>query len=108
MRQAGVLAAAGLVALDTLLPRLEQDHANARLLAEALGSGRGARVAPVETNIVVAVLEDGSAGKLAAALREQGVLGTALDPRTFRLVTHRDVSRAECETAAATIRRLLA
>ncbi len=57
MRQAGVLAAAGLVALETLVPRLAEDHANARLLGEAFAKGRGVTLAPVETNIVVGVLE---------------------------------------------------
>ncbi len=108
MRQAGVLAAAGLVALDTLVPRLAEDHANARLLADALGRGRGVRVQPAETNIVVATLEGRSAPEVAAVLRQQGVLGTAMDARTFRLVTHRDVSRADCERAARAIEQALA
>ena len=56
MRQLGVLAAAGLVAIESMVPRLADDHANARFLAEALEAGRAARVAPVRTNIVVATL----------------------------------------------------
>ncbi|MGE5126270.1 MAG: threonine aldolase family protein [Betaproteobacteria bacterium] len=108
MRQAGVLAAAGLVALDTLVTRLAEDHANARLLGDALGRGRGVRVAPVETNIVVASLEGRSAPELAQSLKQQGVLATAMDARTLRLVTHRDVSRADCERAAQAIERALA
>ncbi len=107
MRQAGVLAAAGLVALDTLVPRLADDHANARLLAEALGRGKGVRVAPVETNIVVATLEGRTAPDVVAALRQEGVLASAMDARTLRLVTHRDVSREDCERAAAAIERAL-
>jgi threonine aldolase len=108
MRQAGVLAAAGLVALDTLVPRLADDHANARLLADALGRGRGLRVSPVETNIVVASLEGRSAPDVAAALKQRGVLAIAMDASTLRLVTHRDVSRADCERAAEVIERELA
>jgi len=108
MRQAGVLAAAGLVALDTLVPRLADDHANARLLGAAFGPGKGARVAPVETNIVVAVLEGRTAPDVVAALRQEGVLATAMDARTLRLVTHRDVGREDCERAAAAIERALA
>jgi threonine aldolase len=108
MRQAGVLAAAGLVALDTLVARLAEDHANARLLADALGRGRGVRVQPAETNIVVATLEGRSAPEVAAVLKRQGVLGTAMDARTLRLVTHRDVSRADCERAARAIEQALA
>lgn len=107
MRQAGVLAAAGLVALDTLVPRLAEDHANARLLGEALARGRGVRVAPVETNIVVATLEGRTAPDVVSALREAGVLASAMDALTLRLVTHRDVSREDCERAAWAIERAL-
>ncbi len=108
MRQAGVLAAAGLVALETMIPRLAEDHANARLLAQALASARGVRVAPVETNIVVATLEGRSAPEVVAALRSASVLASAMDASTLRVVTHRDVSRADCERAAQAIERTLA
>jgi threonine aldolase len=107
MRQAGVLAAAGLVALDTLVPRLAEDHAHARLLGDALARGRGVRVAPVETNIVVATLEGRTAPDVVSALREAGVLAIAMDALTLRLVTHRDVSREDCERAAGAIERAL-
>jgi threonine aldolase len=107
MRQAGVLAAAGLVALDSLIPRLAEDHANARLLGEALARGRGVDVAPVETNIVVATLEGRAAPDVVAALRQAGVLANAMDARTLRLVTHRDVSREDCARAAAVVERTL-
>jgi threonine aldolase len=103
MRQAGVLAAAGLVGLETLIPRLAEDHANARLLGEALARGRGVTLTPVETNIVVATLEGLSAPQAVAALREEGVLATAMDARTLRLTTHCDVSRQDCERAARAI-----
>ena len=107
MRQAGILAAAGLVALDTLVARLAEDHANARLLGEALARGRGVRVAPVETNIVVATLEGRAAPDVVLVLREAGVLAIAMDALTLRLVTHRDVSREDCERAAGAIERAL-
>jgi threonine aldolase len=107
MRQAGVLAAAGLVALETLVPRLAEDHANARLLGDALARGKGVRVAPVETNIVVAALEGRAAPDVVAGLRDSGVLANAMDAQTLRLVTHRDVSRADCERAAAVVERVL-
>jgi threonine aldolase len=103
MRQAGILAAAGLVALDTQIPRLADDHANARLLADALGRAKGVRVAPVETNIVVATLKGRTAPEMVAALREKGILATAMDTPTLRLVTHRDVSRDDCARAAEAI-----
>jgi threonine aldolase len=108
MRQAGVLAAAGLVALDTMIARLAEDHAHARLLGEALARGRGVRVAPVQTNIVVATLEGRTAPEVTAALRERGVLATAMDALTLRLVTHRDVGREDCERAAEILTRTLA
>jgi len=107
MRQAGILAAAGLVALDRLVARLANDHANARLLAEALGRARGVQVAPVETNIVVAGLEGRTAPDVVASLRDEGVLASAMDGRTLRVVTHHDVSREDCDRAAAAIERVL-
>jgi threonine aldolase len=107
MRQAGILAAAGIVALDTMIPRLAEDHAHARLLGEALGAGRGVRVAPVRTNIVVATLEGRAAPDVVAALSARGVLATAMDALTLRLVTHRDVSRQDCEHAAGTLAEVL-
>ncbi|HLA76246.1 MAG TPA: GntG family PLP-dependent aldolase [Vicinamibacteria bacterium] len=106
MRQAGVLAAAGLVALETMIPRLAEDHANARLLGEALARCPGVRVTPVETNIVVAALERGSAPELVSALAAQGLLASAMDQRTLRLVTHKDVAGDDCERAAEILERL--
>jgi threonine aldolase len=108
MRQAGVIAAAGLVAIETMVERLAEDHENARLLARALGRGRGVAVAPVQTNIVVATLEGRSAPDVVALLREGGVLAIAMDASTLRLVTHRDVSQADCERAATVVERALA
>jgi len=101
MRQAGVLAAAGLIALDTMSKRLHEDHANAALLADALSQIEGVtlRRDDVETNIVIihTVL---SAPALIAALKEEGVLASALNDSTIRFVTHHDVSRSACEQAA--------
>jgi threonine aldolase len=65
-------------------------------------------VAPVETNIVVATLEGRTAPDVVAALRAAGVLANAMDAHTLRLVTHRDVSRVDCERAAAVLERALA
>ena len=108
MRQVGILAAAGIVALDTMVPRLAEDHDNARLLASALARCRGLRVAPAPTNIVVATLDGRRAPDVVAAAAERGVLVTAMDAVTLRLVTHRDVARADCERAAAVLTQLLA
>jgi len=107
MRQVGVLAAAGLVALETMIPRLAEDHDNARLLGKALAACRGLRVAPVVTNIVVATLEGRTAPDVVAAARAEGVLATAMDAATLRLVTHRDAAPADCRRAAEVLARLL-
>ena len=108
MRQVGILAAAGLLALETMIPRLAEDHDNARLLANALARCRGLRVAPAPTNIVVATLEGRRAPDVVAAAEERGVRVTAMDAVTLRLVTHRDAPRADCERAASVLTDLLA
>ncbi|WP_395660024.1 threonine aldolase family protein [Nocardioides sp.] len=102
MRQVGILAAAGLHALDHHLERLAEDHEHARLLAEAAG------VDPltVDTNIVVVRRPDAAA--LVAAAREEGVLVSAVGPTAVRLVTHLGVSRDDAEKAAGVLARLVA
>jgi threonine aldolase len=107
MRQAGVLAAAGLVALDEALPRLADDHSRARRLGEALARGQGVSVTPPQTNIVVAALEGRNAPEVAGQLQERGVLAIAMDARTLRLVTHRDVGEEDCARAAGAIEDVL-
>jgi threonine aldolase len=95
MRQAGVLAAAGLYAIEHHRPRLADDHANARLLAERLGAE-----AP-ESNIVMVDLRGAiDADAAVKRARDLGVLVNAVGPRRLRLVTHLDVDRAACERAA--------
>jgi threonine aldolase len=108
MRQAGILAAAGLYALDHHRSRLHEDHANARRLAEILADSRGFTVdlATVETNIVMADLTSGDADTLVTKARAEGVLVNAVGPRRIRLVTHLDVDRKACETAADVLRKL--
>ena len=104
MRQVGILAAAGVYALDHHLDRLSEDHANATLIATRLRScARVTLVAdPVETNIVIFKLAPGApdAAAVVAAARERDVLVVAFGPRTVRAVTHLDVTRADCERAA--------
>ncbi len=100
MRQVGILAAAGLHALDHHVERLADDHAHARLLAEACGVDPGS----VDTNIVVAERPD--AGAYVATAEAAGVRISAVGPTTVRLVTHLDVSRADAEQAAALLARL--
>jgi threonine aldolase len=103
MRQAGVLAAAGLIALEQGPGRLREDHANARLLAEALANIEGVMIDVnlVETNIVIFRLTEGhSAAELVAQLKARGVLANAFGPEAIRLVTHLDVDRVACVAAA--------
>jgi len=103
MRQAGVLAAAGLIALEKMPARLHEDHANAKFLAEALSHIEGVIIDPerVETNIVIFRLTGGmSAHDLVGRLKERGVLAGSVGSDAIRLVTHHDVSRAQCISAA--------
>ena len=100
MRQVGILAAAGLHALDHHVDRLGDDHAHARVLAEACGVDP----ASVDTNIVVVQRSD--AGAFVAAAAEAGVRISTVGPTAVRLVTHLDVSRADAERAAAVLARL--
>jgi threonine aldolase len=94
MRQVGILAAAGLHALDHHLERLADDHEHARLLAEACGVDP----ATVDTNIVVVPHADPTS--FVAAARERGVLVAAVGPTAVRMVTHLDVTRDDAEQAA--------
>ncbi|MBE7450237.1 MAG: aminotransferase class I/II-fold pyridoxal phosphate-dependent enzyme [Kofleriaceae bacterium] len=106
MRQAGILAAAGLHALAHHRARLVDDHAHARLVAERLADVPGLAVDPtrVETNIVmVEVAAPRSAQALVDACAAQGVRISAITPRRLRLVTHLDVDRAACVRAAAVL-----
>jgi len=104
MRQAGIVAAAGLYALDHNRARLTQDHANARLIAERLAgiAGIALDLATVQTNIVIFRLEPAApdAATVVARARERGVLVSAFAARTVRLVTHLNVDRGQCEQAA--------
>ena len=110
MRQAGVLAAAGLIALEEMPARLGEDHANARLLAEAVAGHDAAEIdlATVQTNMVIFKLRrGGDAAAFCAALKEKGVLAGGLGPRVVRFVTHFDVSREDCERAAGVVGEVL-
>ncbi len=104
MRQAGILAAAGLWALDHNIDRLAEDHANARLLAERLAGLRGVELdlATVQSNIVIFHLAKDmpDAATIVARARDGGVLVSAFAAGTVRAVTHLDVSRDQCRRAA--------
>ena len=103
MRQAGILAAAALYALENNVDRLAEDHANARLLAERLSElpGLSVNLERVQTNIVMVDLATWlpAGPEAAAALKGAGVLCLPVGPRRLRLVTHLDVNRAACEHA---------
>ena len=110
-RQAGVLAAAGLYALEHNVERLAEDHANARLIAETLADAAPGSVKPdqVETNIVIADLSATGTPvpQVVEAARSAGLLVSGVGPTHLRVVTHLDASTEDCRTAAETLARLV-
>jgi threonine aldolase len=112
MRQAGVLAAAGLIALEKMPHRLGEDHANARFLAGEIAKMPGVKIdaARVQTNIVIFDITDTGLATidLTAALKVRGVHMNGINGRQMRAVTHFDVSRQQCGTAVSAIAEVLA
>jgi len=110
MRQSGILAAAGLYALDHHVRRLAEDHANARRLAEGLSRISALDVEPVETNIVcIGIVRTGlTAAELIPRLREAGVDVSANARARLRLVTHLDVAAEDVDRGVAIFERVLA
>jgi threonine aldolase len=111
MRQAGILAAAGLYALDHNMTRLTEDHANARILAERVAQIKGVDLdlKTVESNIVIFRMKEGfpDAAAIAARAREEGVLFSVFAARTLRAVAHLDVSKAQCVRAGDVLARVI-
>jgi len=111
MRQAGVIAAAGLIALEESPPRLHDDHANAQFLACEIANTPGLRIDPVsvKTNIVIFDCETAgfNAVQLCEALQPYGVWALDTAPYSVRFVTHCDVDRAGCEHAVCALRQVL-
>ena len=109
MRQAGVLAAAGLIAVEEMPKRLHVDHANAKILAGALAEIPGLKIEPekVKTNIIIFDVSGIgiTANELLGRLRAQKVIGSAINASVVRMVTHMDVSREDCLQAAEVVRR---
>jgi len=107
MRQAGVIAAAGLVALHSMVDRLAEDHALARDLAEGLADLPGVEIDPtlVETNIVICRLAAGAEAcvELVRSLKAREVLVSQLTPDTVRFVTHRHIDRRAIEIALSAV-----
>jgi len=112
MRQVGVLAAAGIVALEKMTNRLGEDHEKARLLATGLARIPEIDIDPERspTNIVVYDIKRTglTTGEMMARLKAHGVLATAIDSRRMRMVTHKDVAHAECEIALSAVRKVIA
>ena len=108
MRQAGVLAAAGLIALEQMPLRLHEDHANARLLADRLAEIPGVQVFPVQTNVVIFdVSELGMASHvLSSLLRDRGIIANGVGQHAMRMVTHYDVTTAMCRDAVEAVREI--
>jgi threonine aldolase len=108
MRQAGVIAAAGVYALDNMIERLAEDHDNARVLADGLAAIPGITLSPPpQSNLVFFVAEGWDLGALVSRLGERGV--ACLDEGgRIRMVTHYGVDRADCEAAVAAVRDLVA
>ena len=113
MRQAGIIAAGGVYALEHNIDRLAEDHQHAKLLAERISGAKGLclDLQEVETNIVFLRLDPANARldahQLMQEMRQHGVLGLAANATTMRLVTHLDVTRHQVEQAAEVIVKVL-
>ena len=103
MRQVGVLAAAGLIALEEMPKRLGADHANAKLLAEGLVRIPGISIDPAKVQTNILVLDVSGTGlasqEVSVRLKARGVLANGINPQKMRMVTHFDVDREQCEAA---------
>jgi len=112
MRQAGVLAAAGIVALEHMVDRLQEDHDNARILAEGIAGIPGLGLDPdsVQTNIVFFDFLDRrmTPDQFCEKLKQQGVLMLALGPGRVRAVTHYGIERADVERAVQVVHSVMA
>jgi threonine aldolase len=111
MRQAGILAAAGLYALDHNFDRLDDDHVKARMIAMAVAGLPHVSfdLATVQTNIVIFHMAEGApdAATIAARAKDEGVLVTVFGPRTLRAVAHLDVTAEQCRRAGEILGRLI-
>ena len=110
MRQAGILAAAGLIALEEMPKRLGEDHANAKLLAERMADMRQVEIdcATVQTNIVIFKVRGVTdVAPILAAMKQRGVLAGTAATDQIRFVTHNDVHREACERAAKIVAEVI-
>ncbi len=110
MRQAGVLAAAGLIALEESPQRLHQDHENARFLAEKLSELPGIVIDPLSVRTNIVIFDIAGLGitpaEFSHELKSRGILANGVGENRMRIVTHLDVSREDCERAAEVIAAL--
>jgi threonine aldolase len=109
MRQAGIIAAAGIVALETMVERLADDHINARLLAEGLAELKGIAFNPddVDTNIVIVRPTTMSIQQLGDELEKRGILTVVIEPDRIRFTTNKEVNRADIETTLKVVKEIL-
>jgi threonine aldolase len=111
MRQAGIIAAAGVVALEQMIDRLAEDHVNARRLAEGLAeiAGLSIDLERVQTNMIFFDLVDGSLepDQFLSRLREGGVKVSSTGPRRFRAVTHYGIETKDIEKALTVVRQVM-
>lgn len=110
MRQVGIIAAAGLYAVQNNIPRLKDDHASAKLLAQGLSQFESFTMdlSRVQTNIVVPMLTTKeNSDFVCAKMKEVGVLAIPFGPRKIRFVTHLDVTREDCEDALERIKKVV-
>ncbi len=112
MRQAGIIAAACIYAMDHHVERLADDHRNAQIIAKAIAAIPGAHLEPeeVDTNLIWFRIDPsfGTAKDITARLKQQGVLVHAAGPQKLRACTHLDVSKAQAERAAEVLRNVIA
>ena len=109
MRQVGILAAAGIVALEKMVDRLQEDHENAKLLAEGLSNMKRVSIDPamVQTNIVVIEVQLMSPLELVERLAQNGVKVTPFGGKRLRMVTHYGIEREDIETVINVCHRIL-
>jgi threonine aldolase len=99
MRQIGHLAAAGIIAVETMVARLAEDHEKARRLATLAREASGARVVPPETNILFVHFDTPVAQRLGARLEKDGIKASVMGEKSLRFVSHKDVTLGDCEAA---------
>ena len=107
MRQAGILAAAGLISLEEMPKRLSRIMTMRSGVAAGLAAIPGVTVSPVQTNIVIFDLQHLTSTELSSQLKARGVLANGVGPRSMRMVTHYDVTSAQCDEAVRSVAEIV-